>query len=342
MVVARLNGFGGSGVERITSGIAHGGRKGPYFYMAQSASALTATESRVLHVLGGWPGDRLPPTLRELAAALGWTTAASAREYLGRLQAKGLVALEPGRARAMRLTRTGQSVLEVRPSERHPSALPPDSMTGPQAFMGLLEAHARTIPLRKGGFLWHEGDPADRLVQVEHGLLRAIRTFEDGRSATLIRFGPGDVLGFAPFFDGAGYPASVEALEASRVRVVHRQDLEVAMKDPRISMALLALLARQLRKAFDTIEHLSIRSAVNRVASALEPLVPGGPYPMVAIPGTSQAFADAIGLTPASLSRALALLVRRGVLHRLGPGKYQVIRLDALRHLASGMDSDRT
>lgn len=310
--------------------------------MAHSGSALTATESRVLHALGTWPGDRLPPTLRELATTLGWTTAASVREYLGRLQAKGLVALEPGRARAIRLTETGQALIEVRSPVLSIPDLPPDSLGGPQAFMSLLEAHARTVPLRKGGFLWHEGDPADRLVRVEHGLLRAIRTFEDGRTATLLRFGPGDVLGFAPFFDGAGYPASVEALEASRVRVVYRQNLEAAMKDTRISMALLALLARQLRKAFDTIEHLSIRSAVNRVASALEPLVPGGPYPIAAIPGTARAFADAIGLTPASLSRALALLVRRGVLHRLGPGKYQVIHLEALRHLASGVDSDRT
>jgi CRP-like cAMP-binding protein len=107
-------------------------------------------------------------------------------------------------------------------------------------------------------------------------------------------------------------------------------------------MALLALLARRLRKAFDTIEQLSIRSAVNRVASALEPLVPGGPYPIVAIPGTARSFAEAIGLTPASLSRALATLVLKGVLHRLGPGKYQVIHLEALRQLASGGDSDRT
>jgi CRP/FNR family transcriptional regulator len=277
-----------------------------------------------------------------LAEALGWSTAASVREYLGRLQAKGLVALEPGRARAIRLTETGQNLIRIRRPAPSRTDLSPDSLGGPQAFMSLLEAHARTVPLRKGGFLWHEGDPADRLVQVEHGLLRAIRTFEDGRTATLLRFGPGDVLGFAPFFDGAGYPASVEALEPSRVQVVHRQDLESAMKDSRISMALLALLARRLRKAFDTIEHLSIRSAVNRVASALEPLVPGGPYPIVAIPGTARAFADAIGLTPASLSRALTLLVRRGVLHRLGPGKYQVIHLEVLRHLTSGIESDRT
>ena len=292
--------------------------------------------------MGSWPGDKLAPTLRELAADLGWTTAASVREYLGRLQAKGLVALDPGRSRAIRLTDAGRSRIEARPPGPFLPQILPEALDGPRAVMHLLEAQARTVALGRGGFLWHEGDPADRLVQVEHGLLRAIRTFEDGRIATLLRFGPGDVLGFAPFFDGAGYPASVEALEPSRLRVVHRQDLEAALQDPRISMALLELLARRLRKAFDTIEQLSIRSAVNRVAAALEPLVPGGPYPIVAIPGSARAFAEGIGLTPASFSRALAALVHKGVLHRLAPRRYQVVHLATLRQLASGGESDRT
>jgi CRP/FNR family transcriptional regulator len=310
--------------------------------MVKVDPSLSVAEAKVLQALGRWPVDRLPPTLRELASALGWRTAAAVREYLGRLQAKGLVQLEPGRARAIRLTEAGQALVLDRRSRGRQSVLPPDGLDSPLAVMRLLEAGARSQALRKGRLLWQEGDPADRLVRVEHGLLRAFRTFDDGRTTTLLRFGPGDVLGFAPFFEGAGYPASVEAVAPSRVRMVHRQDLETALKDPRISMALLALLARRLRKAFDTIEQLSIRSAVNRVASALEPLVPGGPYPIVAIPGTARSFAEAIGLTPASLSRALATLVLKGVLHRLGPGKYQVIRLEALRQLASGVDSDRT
>lgn len=300
---------------------------------------LTAAEGRVLQALSRWPTGRLPPTLRELALALGWRSAAAVREYLGRLQALGLVQVEPGRARAISLTESGRLRVEA-PRKAPVPALPsPLGLAGPQAVMQLLEAHARSVALPKGSSLWREGDPADRLVQVEHGLLRAYRTFEDGRTATLLRFGPGDVLGFAPFFDGGSLPASVEALAATRVRLIHRRDLQAALEEPGMSAALLALLARQLRRAFDTIEQLSIRSALNRVAAALEPLVPGGPYPIVAIPGSARAFAEDIGLTPASFSRALAALVRRGVLHRLGPRRFQVLHLEALRRLASGRES---
>ncbi len=299
----------------------------------------TPSERRVLKALAEWPEDRLAPTLRDLAGVLGWRTPAAVREYLGRLVAKGLVEVTPGCARSARLTEAGQRQAG-QPSQGQ--GVPPRSegLAAPQAVMHLLGAHARAVSIRKGGFLWQEGDPADRLVQVEHGLLRAFRTFEDGRSTTLLRFGPGDVLGFAPFFDGAGYPAAVEALAPSRVRVVHRRDLEAAMENPHIGMALLELLAGRLRHAFDTIEQLSIRSAVHRVAAALEPLVPGGPYPIVVIPGTARAFAEGIGMTPASLSRTLATLVRRGLLHRLGPRKFQVLHLEALRRLAAGQESN--
>ncbi len=308
-------------------------RNDPYFCMVISKPSLTPSERRLLQVLAAWPEDRLPPTLRELAEALGWRTAAAVREYLDRLAVKGLVARQPGRARSVRVAAKGWSLAQ--------GALlgPPPGEEPESGIMRMLGGLAQGVPVGKGAFLWHQGDPADRLVQVEHGLLRAFRTFEDGRSATLLRFGPGDILGFAPFFEGAGYPASVEAVEASRVRVVHRRDLETALREPRMAMALLELLARRLRTAFDTIEQLSIRSAVNRVAAALEPLVPGGPYPIVTIPGTGRAFAEGMGLTPAAFSRALAALVRRAVLHRLGPRRFQVLHLEALRRLASGRET---
>jgi SOS-response transcriptional repressor LexA len=66
------------------------------------AVSVTPSETRVLQTLERRSQDALPPTLRELAAALGWRSVASVREYLQRLQAKGLVRVVAGRARAIR------------------------------------------------------------------------------------------------------------------------------------------------------------------------------------------------------------------------------------------------
>jgi CRP-like cAMP-binding protein len=139
--------------------------------------------------------------------------------------------------------------------------------------MVLLAPWLQSRSYAKNAILWHEGDRADRLVVLDAGRLRAFRQLADGRTATVLQFGAGEVLGFSPFFDEGGYPATVQTLEPARIRYVVRQDLVLAMREPRIAMALLGLLARRLRKAFDGIEQLSLHRALPRVAAALQALV---------------------------------------------------------------------
>lgn len=189
--------------------------------------------------------------------------------------------------------------------------------------------------------LWHEGDRADRLVIVDAGRLRAFRQIPDGRTATVLPFGPGEVLGFAPFFDGGGYPACLEALEPTKVRYVERADVIKAMREPHVGMALLGLLARRLRAAFDTIEHLSLRSALPRVAAALMPLVKGTGLRLLTLPVSARTFAQSQGLAPETLSRVLAQLIRQGVLHRLGPRRFQVLLPGELAAMAEGAENAR-
>lgn len=87
---------------------------------------------------------------------------------------------------------------------------------------------------------------------------------------------------------------------------------------------------------------MSRRDAVGRVAAALVTLLPADARPdpllVVSLPEQGYAFADGIGLTPETLSRALTALVRRRILHRLGPGHLQVLDLDTLRKVAAGRD----
>jgi CRP/FNR family transcriptional regulator len=208
--------------------------------------------------------------------------------------------------------------------------------TAAQEVMELLAPWLQPRSYAKGAILWHEGDQADRLVLVDAGRLRAFRQLADGRTATVLQFGAGEVLGFAPFFDEGGYPATVETLEAAKIRYVVRQDLIRAMREPRVAMALIGFLARRLRKAFDTIEQLSLHRALPRVSAALQALVKGGDFNFLTLPQSSKAFAEALGLAPATLSRTLAQLVSQGILHRLGPRRYQVLLAGELARLAEG------
>ena len=299
----------------------------------------TPLQVRILSHLGKAEEDGRAPSYRELAAAFGWKAVATVRDHVAALEAKGLVTLAPHQARSLRLTQTGREAVATG-KHRAPVAAPEAALsTAAQDMMGLLAPWLQPRSYPKGALLWHAGDPAERLVIVDAGRLRAFRQLADGRTATLLQFGAGEVLGFAPFFDEGGYPASVETQEAVKIRYVVRRDLLRAMQEPRVAMALIGFLAGRLRKAFDTIEHLSLRTALPRVAAALKPLMKGEGFKFLTLPGSAQLFAEAQGLAPETLSRTLAQLARQGVLHRVGPRRFQVLLPEELARLAEGQEN---
>ena len=78
-----------------------------------------------------------------------------------------------------------------------------------------------------------------------------------------------------------------------------------------MAVALIGLVGRRLRDAMRRIESLSS-------------------------PGVL------LGITPETLSRSLTRLVSARILHRLGPGQFQVLDPEALRQAAQSVDASRT
>ena len=189
-----------------------------------------------------------------------------------------------------------------------------------------------------GRVLWAEGERSGRLTVIDRGRVKVTRARADGTALLLYVFGPGTVFGFLPLLDGGPYPATAVAVEDVEARVVSRAVLREAVgRQPELAWALLEVLGRRLRQAFDRVEHLSQREARARLASALLGLLPsaGAVAPVVlALPGPGYQFAEEIGITPETLSRVTAELEDGGVLRRLERGRYQVLDLDGLRRLA--------
>ena len=197
----------------------------------------------------------------------------------------------------------------------------------------------------KGRVLWTEGEVSGRLTVLDRGRVKILRGRPDGGTTLVFVMGPGEVFGFLPFLDGGPYPATAVALDDVEARVMSRERLREAIaRDPAVSLVLFEFLGRRLREAFEVIARMSRRDAVGRVAAALVTLLPADARPdpllVLTLPEQGYTFADGIGLTPESLSRALTALVRRKVLHRLGPGRLQILDLDALKLVASGRDPE--
>lgn len=304
----------------------------------------TPVQARLLRFLRKAEEEGRSPSFREIAGAFGWSAVSTVRDHVAGLQAKGLVTSVAKQARSLRLTEQGRAEAVPGRGRRVGAggAVQPETLAdASQEIMELLAPWLRTRDYAKGAVLWFEGETADRLALVDAGRFWAFRRRGDGKVAPGLQFAPGEVLGFAPFFDGGGYPATVQALEPSRIRYIVHRDLLRAMREPRVAKALLGFMARRLRKAYDTIEQLSQRASLPRVATALQSLSAGGAVRLLTLPGSAASYAEALGIAPATLSRVLALLVRQGILHKLGLRRYQVLKPRALERLAEGENDVR-
>jgi CRP-like cAMP-binding protein len=211
----------------------------------------------------------------------------------------------------------------------------------------LLRPYLRERRFPAGSLLWREGETSGLLVALDAGRVKIYRLLPTGRAVTVFIFGPGDVFGFLPFLDGEPYPAYAQALDDVEAQVMSRADLVAAVRaDPQVAVMLIALVGRRLRDAMQRIESASSPGVLPRVASALVALLPdphdraraGG---IIRLPVSGAEFAGAIGITPETLSRSLTRLVAARVLHRLGPGRFQVLDLDGLLHNARTDDVAR-
>jgi CRP-like cAMP-binding protein len=207
-----------------------------------------------------------------------------------------------------------------------------------QDALDVLVPHFRPRSFPAGTLLWREGDPANLLVLVDKGRIKAFRDLPSGRSVTLLMFGPGEILGFAPFFDGGGYPATAQALDDVDARVMERLDLLRALDSKQVVLTLFALFAGRLREAFHTIEQISHKGAIPRVAGALLALLAEPPtqqgFHFITLPTTAGVFAEALGLAPETFSRVVAHLVKTGTIHRIDARHYQVLDAGKLQQEA--------
>lgn len=207
----------------------------------------------------------------------------------------------------------------------------------------VLARHLRRRTFRAGDLLWREGDAEGLFVSIRSGRVKAYRTLPGGSAVTLYLFGPGDAFGFTPFLDGRPYPASAQALTDVEAMTMTRAEFAgVLGRDPSVAPAVFELVAARLRDALDRVERASTPNVLPRAAAALASLLPdtgSGGLAVVELPVRSSELASALGVTPESFSRAMTRLVEAGVLHRLGPRRFQVLDAEGLRRAARAGDA---
>lgn len=269
---------------------------------------------------------------------MGWRAPGTVRDHVRALVRKGLVS-RSRLARGLRLTDAGRETAEP-PAEEAPTATLFRAFSAEiRDAVSVLAPYFRPRRFPAGRVLWRAGEPASTIVAIESGRIKIYRTLPGGNTVSLYLFGPGELFGFLPFLDGRPYPATAETVDEVRARIMSRDGLLRALREkPEVAMPLFSFLGRRLREAFDRIELLSSRGALPRVAAALSTLMPEqdrGRMTIASLPIPSGEFAQALGITPESFSRAVTDLANEGVIRRLGRGRFQILDPPALRSAAS-------
>ncbi|WP_082735843.1 Crp/Fnr family transcriptional regulator [Polycladidibacter stylochi] len=170
--------------------------------------------------------------------------------------------------------------------------------------------------------LFYEGDKAERLYEVVHGVVMMYKLLPDGRRQVVYIVREGDMLGFSK---EENYDCTAEALSDTELLVYEAREVaSSAYMQSYINKCLLG----QMENLHEHAVLLGRKSALERVATFLMSLVPnrggtgceGPPEPeaddtrTVVLSMTRQEIADYLGLTIETVSRVVSQLKKRGLI----------------------------
>ncbi|HRK25379.1 MAG TPA: Crp/Fnr family transcriptional regulator [Beijerinckiaceae bacterium] len=175
--------------------------------------------------------------------------------------------------------------------------------------------HQHPISYAPRQLIFAQGDQAEGFYLVLDGWVKLFRLSPSGDEAIVGVFTRGESFAEAVFFLGGTYPASAEAASTLRLlRIDAGRFNEAIEAEPGLAATLLGSVVQHTERLFAEIASLKLMSTQRRLADFLvQQTVPGAATATVVLPYEKALLAARLGMTPESLSRALASLRKLGV-----------------------------
>jgi CRP/FNR family nitrogen fixation transcriptional regulator len=158
---------------------------------------------------------------------------------------------------------------------------------------------------RRDAEIFGEGEPANSVYQVMSGAVRTVKLLPDGRRQVATFLLPGDIFGI----ERDVYQHTAEATMKSTIWVAGRSKLFAELPD------VLELVTRNLEHAENHVLLLGRQNAIEKVTVFLIEMDRRLQSPNVlTLPMSRRDIADYLGLTHETVTRALAVLRRSGLL----------------------------
>ena len=182
-------------------------------------------------------------------------------------------------------------------------------------FDGALAVAARKISVSNGGTVFRQGDTPFAMFGLTSGRVELQRHTQSGHRIVIHNARPGETFGEASLFSEK-YHCDALAFEDSEIVAFDRQTvLDIAERDTDVALALTRRFAAQIQAYRRKVELLAIDSAQERVLAALADGL---------LTADVKTFSAEIGLAHETVYRALATLVRQGLVRKNGRGLYTI------------------
>ncbi len=211
----------------------------------------------------------------------------------------------------------------------------------PEEDLQVIAAFVRQRAVRKGEFVFREGQPVEGFYIVRTGAISVQRTTPDGQEKVIHVFRSGESFAEAALAGEVGYPADALAVEPGDLLFVPRAEFVGFIKShPDLALRMLASMSNHLRTLVNALEDVRSRDVETRLANWL---LARCPQPRtqkpvkVVLDVTKTVLASELGARNETLSRALAKLRDAGhvgvegkIIHVLNPAALA----DAVAHSA--------
>ncbi|MGB6064363.1 MAG: Crp/Fnr family transcriptional regulator [Desulfomonilaceae bacterium] len=189
----------------------------------------------------------------------------------------------------------------------------------------------------RGRTIFSEGDPGTGFYVVVTGRVKIYKLSADGREQILHIFGTGEPFGEVPVFEGRRFPAHAVALDDTRCLFFPRPAfVDLISRNPSLSLNMLAVLSRRLRRFTELVDNLSLKEVPGRLAAHLLHLSDrkeGANDLELGVPKGQ--LAGMLGTIPETLSRILTRMVKQGMIESEG-AHIRIVDREGLMELAEG------
>ncbi len=199
-----------------------------------------------------------------------------------------------------------------------------------------LESVAISRELVKGEQIFVSGEEAKGFYSVVAGKIKIYRESLSGKEQIIHIFGPGEIFGEVPVFQGSSYPASAITLAKSTLLYFSREQFErIIREDPELAMSMLALLSGRLRQMVNHVAALSLAEVPGRLASYLLLLKSTQKSNILELDLPKGQIAAYLGTIQETLSRVFKKMSEQELI-KVDRKTIEIVDADSLELIASG------